>query len=120
MPWQTEALNDAVGAAAGAITEASLHSSDPGTGGANEISGGDPAYARQTPSFAAASGGEAALSDHLDFSGPAAQAVSHIGYWKGATFYVSDTLSGDSAFNSEGEFRVRSGDTKLRVRLPSS
>jgi hypothetical protein len=83
---------------------------------ANEISGNG--YARQAATFAAASGGERALSAAVDFAGPASQGVTHLGFWAGATFRGSKALNGDAAFNSAGEYQVTTG-TKIAVSNPA-
>lgn len=54
-PTGNNAMLDAIG-----ITHVSLHSGFPGTGGANEISGGSPAYARGAITFGAAAASERA------------------------------------------------------------
>lgn len=98
----------------------SLHSGDPGASGtSNEISGGG--YARAAATFAAASGGERALSTAVDFTGTAAQSVTYVGFWKNDTedvFHGSKALTGDSAFNSAGEFRITTA-TKLSITDPA-
>lgn len=67
------------------INTASLHSAFPGTTGANEISGGTPAYARKAITVAAASGGQRLLSSGVTFDVPAST-VRWIGYWNSSTF----------------------------------
>lgn len=63
------------------IGEASLHSGFPGTTGANEISGGAPAYARQTITFDEASGGSSNSSVAPVFDVPASTTIQFVGYW---------------------------------------
>lgn len=63
----------------------SLHSGFPGLTGANEISGGAPAYARKAVTFAAASGGSRATSATVTFDVPATT-VRWVGLWSGATY----------------------------------
>jgi hypothetical protein len=63
----------------------SLHTGYPGTTGANEVSGGTPAYARQSATFGAASGGQRTLSSSVTFDVPATT-VRWIGVWNGSTF----------------------------------
>jgi len=64
---------------------ASLHSGFPGLTGANEISGGAPAYARKAVSFAAAAGGSRSLSAAVTFDVPATT-VRWFGFWVSGTF----------------------------------
>jgi hypothetical protein len=63
----------------------SLHSGFPGTTGANEISGGTPAYARQAASLGAASGGQRLLSASATWNVPPVT-VRFIGLWKSGVF----------------------------------
>lgn len=58
----------------------SLHSGNPGTTGANELSGGS--YARQVVVFAAASGGSQSSSDSQSFTGLSGPpTVPYFGVW---------------------------------------
>lgn len=63
------------------IDAASVHSGFPGSTGANEITGGTPAYARKAVSLAAASGGSRALAASVTFDVPACTA-SWLNFWK--------------------------------------
>ena len=67
------------------ITHVSLHSGFPGTTGANEISGGSPAYARQSITWnnAAARNLDSSNTPALDV--PASTEVQYIGFWSAAT-----------------------------------
>lgn len=60
----------------------SLHTSNPGSTGANELSGGSPAYARREGTWSAPSDGS--VSAVADFDVPAAT-ITHIGLWSAAT-----------------------------------
>lgn len=78
----------------------SLHTADP-TAGANEATGGSPAYARKAVTHAAASGG-AAVQNGTDpvFDVPAGTYVA-IGYWSAVTagvFYGWSPLNAGTAF----------------------
>jgi len=61
----------------------SLHTDDPGTTGANEVSGGS--YARQQLTLAAPSNKQTSNSAALTFSNMPAVTVTHIGLWTAAT-----------------------------------
>ena len=62
----------------------SLHTADPGTTGANEVTGGS--YARQAITFAAASAGSKPSNDTQAFTGmPAAAGDLWVGVWTAAT-----------------------------------
>src|ERR1700738_1920908 len=67
------------------IDTASLHTAFPGLTGANEVSGGSPAYARMAASFAAAAGGSRALSAAVTFNVPATT-VRWFGFWSSGAF----------------------------------
>lgn len=67
------------------FTDASLHTAYPGTTGANEVSGGSPAYARKSITIAAASAGQRLLSSGVTFDVPAAT-IRFVGFWNSATF----------------------------------
>lgn len=62
------------------IAKVSLHTGDPGSTGANEISGGSPAYARVTPPAAPAP--TTGLSSvQVTFNVPAGTTVGGAGLW---------------------------------------
>jgi hypothetical protein len=67
------------------IDTASLHTAFPGLTGANEVSGGSPAYARKAVTFGAAAGGSRALSAAVTFDVPATT-VRWFGFWASSTF----------------------------------
>jgi hypothetical protein len=91
------------------ITAVSLHSADPGTTGASELTGGSPAYARLTPAFSAASGGATNLSASLTFDIPAGGAPAYYGLWKGSTFFIGAALTAaESAYGAQGTYVLTS------------
>lgn len=102
---------------AGEITEISLHDDDPSTTGANELSGGSPAYARKAPTFASASGGEAALASTLEFDIPASATVAWVGYWIDTDFVAKGELSSPEEFGSQGKFTLTTAN-KLVISDP--
>lgn len=63
-------------------THLSLHSSDPGTTGTGELSGG--AYTRQALTWGSASVG-AITAGAVAFAVPASTTVTHIGFWTAST-----------------------------------
>lgn len=67
------------------FTHASLHTAFPGSTGANEVTGGAPAYAKKAIVMNASSGGSRALNAAVVFDVPATT-VRWVGYWNGATF----------------------------------
>src|SRR5512146_276124 len=53
--------------------------------GANEVSGGSPAYARQALTWAAAASNSKALSGTYSFNVPASTTVYFVGFWDALT-----------------------------------
>lgn len=117
MPYNSAGLNLAVDGLAGGIAYASLHSADPSTTGANEISGGSPAYARLAPTWNAASAGQRDLSADLTFDIPAGTTVAYVGYWSaltGGTFYGGFALTSET-FTAQGQYVLEAASTALDV-----
>lgn len=79
-PTGNNAMLDAVG-----ISHVSLHSAFPGTTGANEISGGSPAYARKAITFGAAAASERAQGADVVLDVPPAATLQYVGYWTALT-----------------------------------
>jgi hypothetical protein len=89
-------------------TSVSLHSADPGTTGASELTGGTPAYARKTPAWTAAAAGATNLSASLVFDVASGATVAYYGLWKGATFLMGGTVSGGGTFTGQGTYTLTS------------
>lgn len=106
MALETAALNAAANGIGDIAVQMSLHTANPGGSGTSEVSGGG--YARQTVNFNAAASGVAALPSTVSFSGPAAQAITHVGFWTtaGGTWLGSVVPTGDLAFNAAGALDV--------------
>ena len=83
MTWPAATKNNMLGGQT--FTDASLHSSFPGSTGTGEVTGGAPAYARKAITMNAASGGQRALNAAVSFDVPAVT-VRWIGFWNSATF----------------------------------
>jgi hypothetical protein len=91
----------------------SLHTGDPGSTGANEVTGGS--YARQVPTYSAAASKEKPTSATCDFSGMPACTVTHVGAWtasSGGTFRIGGALTESKVVGSGATFRFSSGDLK--------
>lgn len=91
---------------------ASLHTADPGTSGASEVTGGS--YARQNvnTSWAAESGGSKATNANVDFTSMPATTVTHIGLWDASSagnFLWGGELSASKTTNSGDTLRLTSG-----------
>lgn len=96
---------------------ASLHSGDPGaTGTANELTGGNPAYARKAISWAAANAGSKALQATFPvFDVPPGSTVAYVGLW---TLASGGTYGGcwdvtDEVFAGQGTYTVSSGSISM-------
>lgn len=106
MAYMDAAKNRMLDALAGDVGNASLHTADPGTTGANEVSGGT--YARQAVSFDAASAGEMFLSASVTFDVPGGVTVAWVGFWSNdatPVFLASDDVT-DEAFADNGEYTL--------------
>lgn len=94
----------------------SLHSGDPSTTGANEISGGSPAYARLAPTWGSASSGSKAMTATLSFDIPASTTVSYFGFWTAATsgtFLGGAALSNSESFTGQGTYSLTADSVTL-------
>ena len=75
-------------------TYVSLHTADPGTTGASEVTGGT--YARVTATWNAPSGGSVTNSNALSINLPASTTASYFGIWSASTagtYYLGGALS---------------------------
>lgn len=93
---------------------ASLHTADPSTTGANEVSGGS--YARQAITWNAASSGDLDNNANPVFPVPASTTVTHFGLWSagtGGTFYGGGSLSASEAFSGAGTYTLNDCDVTL-------
>jgi hypothetical protein len=98
-------------AAFGGIADhVSLHSADPGTNGASEISGGS--YARKSVAWATPSSGSMVSSGQVVFNVASGVTITHLGYWSeatGGTFYGSRALNASQTFGSAGTYTIAAG-----------
>lgn len=121
MPLSTAGKNLALNALKGTnpttpITHASLHTASPGDTGANEVTGGSPAYARKAIAFNAASSG--AMDDSTNgavFDVPASTTVTHCGFWSAST---AGTFLGyaditDETFAAQGTYTLSDADLTI-------
>jgi len=91
------------------ITHISLHTASPGTTGASEVTGGSPAYARLVPTYNASASSSADITTTLEFNGPDnGGPVTHVGYWRGANFWIGRGVSTSRSFNSDGRLNLSS------------
>src|SRR5215469_10582889 len=98
--FSSTALDTGLTAQGAAATYISLHSGDPGVTGANEISGGSPAYARVATTWGTAASG-AMTGSQVTINVPATVTVTYAGLWTaatGGTFYAGCQLPAPQAF----------------------
>ncbi len=103
---------DALGAVA---VYASLHTGDPGTTGASEVTGGSPAYARKAITWNAAASGNLDNNANPTFDVPASTTVTHFGLWSassGGTFYAGGDIT-DEVFAGQGTYTLTDADIAL-------
>jgi hypothetical protein len=78
------------------IAFASLHSDDPGNTGANELVGGDPAYARMAVAFGPAALGAIRMTSNPSFDVPAGSSIRYAGFYTaGGTFLAKARIRGE-------------------------
>lgn len=93
----------------------SLHSADPGDTGANEISGGSPAYSREVGALAAASSSSRALTVATEHDVPPSTTVAYVGLWSAAsagTFYGAFAVTSET-FTGQGTYQVDPSSVSL-------
>jgi hypothetical protein len=90
---------------------ASLHTADPSTTGANELTGGS--YARESISWAAAALGNLATNANIVFDVAADRTITHVGYWSAetsGTFYGGRVLDASQTFATAGTYTIAAGN----------
>jgi len=98
----------------------SAHTASPGLTGANEVSGGSPAYARLQGTFAAASAGQRALSSSVTLDIPASTTVAWLGGFDAVTagnFLAQDDIT-DEVFGAQGTLEVTAFTLDLTINPP--
>jgi hypothetical protein len=91
-------------------THASLHTADPGITGANEVTGGSPAYARKPITWAAASGGSKTLTGSVTFDVPPSTTLTHLGTWSAlsaGTFRGGGSLAATEVYGAQGTYTLQ-------------
>jgi len=93
MASSVAARNRAVDGAAGTVTHVSLHSADPGTTGASELSAGTAGYARVAKAYGSSSSGSADIVSPAVFDVSGGDTVAYWGAWDGTTFLFGEALN---------------------------
>lgn len=92
---------------AGGVTFVSLHTADPSTNGANEVSASP--YTRESVSWASAASGSLQNSAQIVFDVPGTTTITHLGYWSASTsgtFYGSRQLDTNQTFATTGTYTI--------------
>jgi hypothetical protein len=87
-----------------AATHLALHTADPGATGLNPASS-----ARVAAAWSGAVNGDLVVINKSFTGGAANGPCTHVGFWSavtGGTYYGSQALTGDTTFNSAGEYTV--------------
>jgi hypothetical protein len=106
MAFTTAPENDAVTAIKTNATFISLHTADPSTTGANEVTGGS--YARVATTWGSVSGGSVTGSA-ATLNVPSGTTITHWGLWTagtGGTFYYGGALAASESFGSAGTYAL--------------
>jgi hypothetical protein len=106
MPFNDTLLNVGANAMAAAATHLALHTANPEPSGSNPSSA-----ARVAAGWSAAANGDLSVSNKAFTGGAASGPCTHVGFWSaasGGTFYGSQALTGDTSFNSAGEYTITS------------
>lgn len=111
MPLNNTAMVAAANSLRTALAYAQLHSAAAGSSGTSNVT----TAARQAVTWAAATGaGSFSLASQINFTGGAANgAVYSVTLWSASTsgtFYGEFPLTGDTAFNSSGNYAVTAID----------
>jgi hypothetical protein len=94
----------------------SLHTADPGTTGASEVTGGS--YARQAMALNAAANKVTANTAAESFTGMPAATVTHVGIWDSLTtgiFICGGALVSSQAVGAGNTFTIATGDLDLEI-----
>lgn len=95
---------------AGGVTFVSLHTADPSTNGASEVSASP--YTRESVAWASAASGSLSSASAVVFDVPGATTITHLGYWSASTsgtFYGSRALDTSQTFATAGTYTIASG-----------
>lgn len=90
----------------------SLHTADPGATGANEASGGSPAYARKLVTWGTPASGTVSATQ-VNFDAPA-NTYSFYGYWSaatGGTFLGGSALTAAQTLTGQGVVQVTASES---------
>lgn len=117
MPYSTLAKNSMLDHLGTEAIFVSLHNGDPGDTGANEISGGTPAYARKSIAWNAAAGGVMgkAASPAVVIDVPAGASIKYVGFWTAVSggLWKGGALVTQEDFGAQGTYTLTAGTLDL-------
>lgn len=111
MPMTTSELNSIATKYGTDAVYISLHTADPGNTGANEVTGGAPAYARKAITWSAPTNG--VITGSVTFDVPSGTTVAYIGVWDlvtAGTFKDKAAVT-SQAFSSQGQYQINATAT---------
>jgi hypothetical protein len=115
MPYTPDGKNAMLDHLATLADFASLHTADPGNNGANEVAGGNPAYARKAIDWNAAAGGILDNNANPEFDVPGGTTVTHAGFWTaGGTFLAYGAVTPET-FAGQGTYTLNDADLDLNA-----
>ncbi|MCW2904934.1 MAG: Phage protein [Streptosporangiaceae bacterium] len=110
MPFTSAVRDSMLDQLNGLATHASIHTADPGTSGASEVSGGS--YARQAITWQAPSGGSKTIVGTATFQIPGGTTITHSGTWSALT---SGTWRGGGALSASEVYSAAGGTYTLTL-----
>lgn len=99
-------------------TYVSLHTGDPGDNGANEVTAGGNAYARQSVTFASPSNKASSNTADLSWVNMPAVTITHIGIWtlsSSGVFWWGGPLSTQKTTTAGDTFTILTGDLDVTL-----
>ena len=111
MPLSTNGRNVMLNGFTDLATHVSLHTADPSTNGANEVTGSP--YTRELADWTPASGGTAVNDGAIVFDVPGSRTIAFIGYWSAGTagtFYGARELDEAQTFATAGTYTIAAGN----------
>jgi hypothetical protein len=117
MPYSILGKNAMLNALGALAVFVSLHTADPGETGADEVTGGSPAYARKAITWNAAAAGAMDDSNVPVFDVPSGTHVNYVGLWSlvtGGVWYGSDVVT-EEIFAAQGTYTLTDMDLDLNT-----
>ena len=114
--YDITARNVGVDAIAALGTRWAAHTGDPGgaNSATNEVTGGNPAYARKAVAWNGASGGTATQNGDVILDIPAGTTVTYVSLWNtGGTVRYLKKLVTSEAFGAQGTYTIKGTTTTL-------